>query len=161
MSIVFDHVNIVVEDENDFEATKNFFVNTFGFTPGPEMTLQGAWVDELNGYKNCKATFVPLAPPTSDPPPTPLPAHIEVLMFENPPSPPAAAPWTPNHLGYRHIALDVPNIQELYQQLSPNWKFLSEPVPVPEFKLTTVYFIGPGNVLIQLTQKDQPGGADA
>ena len=153
MSIVFDHVNIVVED---LEATQAFFVDTFGFTAGATMTLQGAWVDELNGFKNAKATFVPLAPPSGGS------THIEVLTFENPPSPPAAGPlWAPNLLGYRHIALDVPNIQELYEQLSPTWKFLSEPVAVPPpFDLTTVYFIGPENVLIQLTQKNQSEGAD-
>jgi hypothetical protein len=67
----------------------------------------------------------------------------------------------PNHLGYRHICVDVPNIQELYQQLSQKWKFLSKPVPVPPpFNVTTVYFIGPGNVLIQLTQKNESGAAD-
>ena len=60
MSIVFDHVNIVVDD---LEATRAFFVDTFGFTSGTPLTLEGAWVDELNGYKNAKATYVPLAPP--------------------------------------------------------------------------------------------------
>jgi hypothetical protein len=44
---------------------------------------------------------------------------------------------------------------------SPTWKFLSPPVPVPPpFNVTTVYFIGPGNVLIQLTQKNTSGAAD-
>jgi catechol 2,3-dioxygenase-like lactoylglutathione lyase family enzyme len=156
VSVVFDHVNIVTDD---LETTKEFFVSTFGFTAGQEMTLEGAWVDELNGYKNCKATYVPLAPPPVGSPPTAAPTHIEVLAFENPASPPAAAPWTPNHLGYRHICLDVPNIQDLYEQLKSQWKFLSEPVDVPGFNVTTVYFIGPGNVLIQLTQKNTSEGA--
>ena len=151
-SIVLDHVNIVVDD---LEATQEFFVDTFGFTSGTPTTLEGAWVDELNGYTNAKATYVPLVPPGGGS------THIEVLTFENPPSPPAAEPlWAPNHLGYRHICLDVPNIQDLYDQLSPKWKFLSEPVVVPNFNVTTVYFIGPGNVLIQLTQKNPSGGAD-
>ncbi len=146
MSITFDHVNIVTDD---LEGTMEFFVNTFGFTAGTPTTLEGPWVDELNGYKNCKATYVPLAPPPIGSP--------------NPPSPPAAEPlWAPNHLGYRHICLDVPNIQELYQQLSQKWKFLSKPVVVPPpFNVTTVYFIGPGNVLIQLTQKNTSDAADA
>jgi catechol 2,3-dioxygenase-like lactoylglutathione lyase family enzyme len=153
-SIVLDHINIVVDD---LEATQEFFVGTFGFTSGTPTTLEGTWVDTLNGYKNAKATYVPLAPPADGSTST----HIEVLTFENPPSPAAAEPlWAPNHLGYRHICLDVPNIQELYEQLSPKWKFLSEPVDVPGFNVTTVYFIGPGNVLIQLTQKNPSGGAD-
>jgi catechol 2,3-dioxygenase-like lactoylglutathione lyase family enzyme len=158
MSIVFDHVNIVTDD---LDGTMDFFVSTFGFTAGTPTVLEGAWVDELNGYENCKATYVPLMPPATVPPPTTPPTHIEVLTFENPTSPPAANPWTPNHLGYRHICLDVPDIQGLYQQLKSKWKFLSPPVAVPGFNLTTVYFIGPGDVLIQLTQKNTSEGADA
>ena len=152
-SIVLDHVNTVVVD---LHATQEFFVDTFGFTSGAPTTLEGAWVDKLNGYENAKATYVPLAPPAGGS------THIEVLTFENPPSPPAAEPlWAPNHLGYRHICLDVQNIQELYEQLSTKWKFLSEPVVVPPpFNVTTVYFIGPENVLIQLTQKNQSEIAD-
>ena len=122
-----------------------FFVDTFGFTAGTPTTLEGPWVDELNGYKNCKATYVPLAPPPIGSPPTPAPTHID---------PHLRAPTVSAGSGYRHIALDVPNIQALYEQLSPKWKFLSEPVAVPPpFNVTTVYFIGPGDVLIQLTQK--------
>ena len=149
MSIVFDHVNIVVDD---LEATQAFFVDTFGFVAGTPTTLEGAWVDGLNGYKDARATYVPLTPPAGG-----GTTRIEVLTFESPASPPPAGPlWAPNHLGYRHICLDVPNIQELYEQLSPQWKFLSEPVVVPPpFNVTTVYFIGPENVLIQLTQKNQ------
>jgi catechol 2,3-dioxygenase-like lactoylglutathione lyase family enzyme len=157
MSVVFDHVNIVTDD---LEKTTEFFVNTFGFTAGEPKVLEGAWVDELNGYKNCKATYVPLAPPPVGSPPTAASTHIEVLNFESPASPPEAAPWTPNHLGYRHICLDVPNIDDLYNALKSKWKFLSEPVDVPGFNVTTVYFIGPGNVLIQLTQKNPSGAAD-
>jgi catechol 2,3-dioxygenase-like lactoylglutathione lyase family enzyme len=157
MSVVLDHVNIVTDD---LEGTMEFFVDTFGFTAGTPTTLEGAWVDELNRYKDCKATYVPLAPPPIGSPPTPASTHIEVLTFENPPSPPAAEPlWAPNHLGYRHICLDVPDIEDLYKQLSQKWKFLSEPVDVPGFNVTTVYFIGPGNVLIQLTQKNMSEGA--
>ena len=58
------------------------------------------------------------------------------------------------------ICRDVPDIQALYEQLSPKWKFLSEPVVVPNFNVTTVSFIGPGNMLIQLTQEGTPEGAD-
>jgi catechol 2,3-dioxygenase-like lactoylglutathione lyase family enzyme len=148
MNAAFDHVNIVVDD---LEATQAFFVDTFGFVAGTPTTLEGPWVDELNGYTNAKATYVPLTPPTGG-----GTTRIEILTFESPASPPAAGLAAPNHLGYRHICLDVENIQELYDQLSPHWKFLSEPVAVPSpFNVTTVYFIGPAGVLIQLTQKNQ------
>jgi len=68
VSITFDHVNIVTDD---LEGTMEFFVNTFGFTAGTPTTLEGPWVDELNGYTNCKATYVPLAPPPIGSPPAP------------------------------------------------------------------------------------------
>jgi catechol 2,3-dioxygenase-like lactoylglutathione lyase family enzyme len=149
MSAVFDHVNIVVDD---LEATQAFFVDNFGFVAGTATTLEGAWVDELNGYSNAKATYVPLTPPAGG-----GTTRIEILTFETPASPVATGPlWAPNHLGYRHICLDVPNIQEVYEQLRADWRSLSEPVEVPApFNVTTVYFVGPEGVLVQLTQRNQ------
>jgi catechol 2,3-dioxygenase-like lactoylglutathione lyase family enzyme len=148
MSVVFHHVNIVVRD---LEAARAFFVDNFGFVAGTATTLEGDWVDTLNGYENAKATYVPLTPAAGGA------TRIELLSFESPVSPPAADPlWAPNHLGYRHICLDVANIQELYERLKADWRFLSEPVDVPPpFNVTTVYFVGPEGVLIQLTQKSQ------
>jgi catechol 2,3-dioxygenase-like lactoylglutathione lyase family enzyme len=149
MSVVFDHVNVVVDD---LEATQAFFVDNFGFVAGTVTTLEGAWVDELNGYSNAKATYVPLTPAAGG-----GTTRIEVLTFESPASPPASGKLgAPNHIGYRHICLDVPDIQAVYEQLKGDWQFLSEPVEVPPpFNVTTVYFIGPEGVLIQLTQKSQ------
>lgn len=148
MNAVFDHVNIVVDD---LEATQAFFVENFGFIAGTPTTLEGAWVDELNGYSNAKATYVPLTPAAGG-----GTTRIELLTFESPASPPASNPlWAPNQLGYRHICLDVADVREVYEQLKTDWRFLSEPVDVPPpFNVTTVYFVGPEGVLIQLTQKN-------
>ncbi len=146
MSPVIDHVNVVTRD---LEGTARFFVDTFGFTAGPAKVLSGAWVDQLTGYKNASATFMPLTPPGGS-----LSAcSIRLLAYINPISPPSSgADAQPNQPGCRHLGFVVPDIDALYDQLKASWRFFSAPVLVSAMNLKTVYFVGPDNVIIQLIQ---------
>lgn len=152
MSPVIDHVNVVTRD---LEGTARFFVDTFGFTAGPAKVLSGAWVDQLTGYTNASATFMPLTPPGGDP----SACSIRLLAYINPVSPPASGnDAQPDQPGCRHLGFVVPDIDALYDQLKSNWRFISAPVLVSAMNLKTVYFVGPDNVIIQLIQ---PLGAPA
>jgi catechol 2,3-dioxygenase-like lactoylglutathione lyase family enzyme len=146
MSPVIDHVNIVTRD---LEGTARFFVDTFGFAAGPAKVLSGAWVDELTGYKNASATFMPLTTPEGGP----NACVIRLLAYTNPASqPPTGSDSQPNQPGYRHIGFVVPDIDALYSQLKATWRFFSAPVLVSSMNLKTVYFVGPEQIIIQLTQ---------
>jgi len=146
VSPVIDHVNIVTRD---LEGTARFFVDTFGFTAGPAKVLSGAWVDELTGYKNASATFMPLTTPEGGP----NACVIRLLAYTNPASPPpTGSDSQPKQPGYRHIGFVVPDIDDMYRRLKPNWKFFSAPVLVSSMNLKTVYFLGPDGIVIQLTQ---------
>ena len=146
MSPVIDHVNVVTRD---LEGTARFFVDTFGFAAGPAKVLSGPWVDELTGYKNASATFMPLMPPGGDP----AACSIRLLAYINPVSPPSSgADAQPNQPGCRHLGFVVPDIDALYDQLKASWRFFSAPVIVSAMNLKTVYFVGPDNVIIQLIQ---------
>lgn len=146
MSPVIDHVNIVTRD---LEGTARFFVDTFGFAAGPAKVLSGAWVDELTGYKNASATFMPLTPPDGGP----NACSIRLLTYINPVSPPASGgDAQPNQPGCRHLGFVVPDIDALYDQLKATWRFFSAPVLVSAMNLKTVYFVGPEQVIIQLIQ---------
>ncbi len=60
----------------------------------------------------------------------------------------------PNIQGYRHIGFVVDDIEAKTTDLQgEGYEFLSEPQFVKEMNVTTVYFIGPEGILIQLTQK--------
>ena len=148
---VINHVNVVTRSTLDFETTAQFFIDNFGFTPaGKPVTLSGAWVDTLTGYKNAAAVFQLLTPPGGDP----SAAGIRLLAYTNPPSPPSSnADAQPNQPGCRHLGFVVPDIDAMYGKLKAQWKFFSAPVAVPPpFNVKTVYFIGPQSIIIQLIQ---------
>ncbi len=146
MSPVINHVNIVTRD---LEGTARFFVDTFGFTAGSAQVLSGAWVDELTGYHNAAATFLPLSAPAGGP----NACGIRLLTYQNPLSPPASNDDAqPNQPGCRHLGFVVTDIDAMYARLKAAWRFLSPPVLVSAMNLKTVYFVGPDQVIIQLIQ---------
>jgi len=146
MSPVIDHVNVVTRD---LEGTARFFVDTFGFAAGPSRVLSGAWVDELTGYKNASASFLPLTPPDGGP----NACAIRLLAYINPASPPSSGiDAQPNQPGCRHLGFVVPDIDVLYNRLKATWRFFSAPVLVSAMNLKTVYFVGPDDIIIQLIQ---------
>lgn len=144
------HVNLVV---NDLEATRDFFVRNFGFTAGKATALEGEWVDKLNGYKNCKAEYIPLTMAAGLG--SVSTTALELLKFHKPASPDDGEPGEPNKIGFRHIALKVENIEAMVKRLEKDelcYGFLSPVQTVESFGVKTVYFLGPEKVLIQLMQ---------
>lgn len=140
------HINIVVED---LCATRDFFVNNFGFTAGDSKILEGEWVDHLTGQKNVKAEYIPLAKQGST-------TRIELLTFHHPDSPAYGRRGYPMALGYRHIGFMVDDIEAMVERLKTQpevERFLSPVQTVTSMGVKTVYFIGPDGVLMQLTQK--------
>lgn len=145
-STLLGHINIVVDD---LLATRDFFVNNFGFTAGDPTTLEGEWVDHLTGQKNVKAQYIPLSQAGST-------TRIELLTFEHPDSPAYDQRGYPMALGYRHIGFQVDNIDAMVAQLQNQpevEKFLSPVQTVTAMGVKTVYFIGPDGILMQLTEK--------
>ena len=140
------HINIVVDD---LLATRDFFVNSFGFTAGDSTLLEGEWVDNLTGQKGVKAQYIPVSQEGST-------TRIELLKFDSPDSPVYDQRGYPMALGYRHIGFQVDDIEATVTQLKHQplgQKFLSPVQTVTAMGVKTVYFIGPDGVLMQLTEK--------
>jgi catechol 2,3-dioxygenase-like lactoylglutathione lyase family enzyme len=146
------HINIVVID---LQAAANFFVKNFGFTAGQPKKLTGAWVDQLTGYTNAVAVYIPMIPPQG-----PTGTAFELLTYLNPSSPPPAPPPPLNVQGFRHVGFNVADIDGMVAQLKAQGiQFFSDVVTVTEMNLKTVYFYGPENIILQLTQSLAPGGS--
>jgi catechol 2,3-dioxygenase-like lactoylglutathione lyase family enzyme len=138
------HVNIVVKD---LKKTADFFVKNFGFTAGKPVKLQGPWVDQLTGYKNASARYMPVSSPVSGG------TAFNILKYITPPSPPLKRPPGPNVLGYRHVGFNVTGIDAMVAKLkAQGYKFFSGVVLVTEMNLKTVYFYGPERIIVQLIQ---------
>jgi catechol 2,3-dioxygenase-like lactoylglutathione lyase family enzyme len=133
---------IVVQN---LERARDFFVQTFGFQATPIETLHGDWVDKVDGFPHSKALYTALTLDNSS-------THIELLQYIHPAAPPTGGNGAPNRPGYRHIGLNVDDIDAMYERLLQQWHFFSEVQTVVSFKCKTVYFLGPEDILIQLTQ---------
>jgi catechol 2,3-dioxygenase-like lactoylglutathione lyase family enzyme len=145
-SKAINHLNIITRD---LDSVTEFFEENFGFKAGPRTTLKGAWLDELTGFPDAHAEFVPLTPPDKCANAT----VIALATYVNPPSPePSPSDAVLNVPGYRHIGFDVDDIDAVHEKLKADWKFFSPPVLVEAMNIKTVYFLGPENIVIQLTQ---------
>lgn len=145
------HINIVVED---LQAAADFFVKNFAFTAGPAKKLTGAWVDQLTGYTNAAAVYIPMIPPQGS-----SGTAFELLTYLNPKSPPPAPPPPLNVQGFRHVGFNVADIDGMVAQLKAQGvQFFSDVVTVTEMNVKTVYFYGPEQIILQLTQSLVPGG---
>jgi len=135
-----DHINIVVKD---LEKAKQFFFD-LGFICKADHAelLEGHWVDQLTGLKKVKAFYYALTLPGSQ-------TSLELLMYVNPEGISDPLISNPNHIGFRHMAFEVEDIEVFVSQLKKKKvKFFSG---IQEYKQTgkkLCYFYGPeGNIL--------------
>ena len=139
------HINIVVED---LEKTAEFFEKHFGFTAGPAKTLDEKWVEKLTGFSGAAARYMPLIPSVGK-----EGTKFEILKYITPPSPNRGIPPPLNVSGYRHIGFQVEDIDAKAKELAGDgYHFFSDVVEVPDMNLKTVYFYGPEDIILQMTQ---------
>lgn len=139
-----DHINIVVKD---LEKAKQFFLD-LGFnckTDHAEL-LEGHWVDQLTDLKKVKAFYYALTLPGSQ-------TSLELLKYENPESADDPLVGDPNHIGFRHMAFEVEDIEVFVSQLiSRKVKFISG---IQEYKPTRkklCYFYGPEGIVLEAAE---------
>lgn len=137
-----DHINIVVKD---LEGVKKFFLE-LGFVVKKTGILQGSWIDKITQLKNVKAEYFALEIPDSQ-------TSLELLKFYSPESESHTESNSPNQLGFRHMAIEVKNIEQIVNELKKKKVvFLSD---IQEYKPANkklCYFLGPENLLLELAE---------
>lgn len=136
-----DHINIVV---SDLEKTKKFFIN-LGFEVISEDDLEGKWIDKVVGLANVKARFVALKLKDEN-------TKIELIKYYNPKEIADKYSNKPYHIGFRHVAFRVKNIEKLYKKLRESGiKFWSS---IQKYKTgkKLCYFSGPDNIILELSE---------
>ncbi len=135
------HINIVVAD---LEKSRDFF-KLFGFTVVHEKTIQGDWLDRVTGLKDVAANYLSLSHENSS-------VNLELLQYKNPAGISDPKISSPNQIGYRHLALDVENIDaELKRLTQLGVEFLGE-IQINSYGRKMCYFIGPDGILLELIQ---------
>ena len=139
-----DHVNIVVRD---LASARDFFCK-LGFTVTHAGDLAGEWIASIVGLADVRASYVQLSLGNTD-------CRLELIAFDNPPSPTATAENRPHHIGIRHIAFEVEDIETLVARLKNDGvRFFSAVQTYPATGKKLVYCYGPEGIILEFAQYD-------
>ncbi len=135
------HINIVVSDL----ALSSDFFQLFGFTIVHKKTIQGDWLDKVTSLKNVRANYLSLKHEESF-------VTLELLQYQNPVGNADPQISSPNQIGFRHIALDVNNIQNEINRLTTLGVESFGEIQVNSYGRKMCYFTGPDGILLELIQ---------
>ncbi len=137
-----NHINMVV---SNLDEAKSFFIQ-LGFTVGDESELSGEWISSIVGLPNVRARYATLKLPDTE-------TNLELIEYTSPPSERDPDMGKANQMGFRHIAFEVENIDEIVQDLKDKGiKFISSIHTYPKTGKRLVYFWGPDGILLELAQ---------
>ncbi len=137
-----NHINVVV---SNLDEAKSFFIQ-LGFAVGDESELSGEWISSIVALPNVKARYATLKLPGTE-------TNLELIEYINPPHERDPNMGKANQMGFRHIAFEVENIDEIVQDLKDKGiKFISSIHAYPKTGKRLVYFWGPDGILLELAQ---------
>src|ERR1700716_3301382 len=128
-----DHVGVVVDDL----AAAIAFFTALGMTKEGEASVEGSWVDRINGIEGVQADIVMMRTPDGH-------GRLELTKFRNPKLveiEPAIAP--PNTLGLRSVMFTVESVDDTVARLRANGSELVGEVAQYEDKYRLCYMRGP------------------
>ena len=135
------HINIVVKD---LERTRDFF-QLFGFTIIHEKKLKGEWIDKVTDLREVQASYISLGHENSS-------LTLELLQYNHPEGGIDSQISFPNQIGYRHLALEVDNLEKETQHLkNKGVEFYSE-IQTNPYGKKMCYFTGPDGILLELLE---------
>ena len=137
-----DHINISV---TDLEKTKEFFTGLLGFEVEKEGYLEGPWMDATVGLKDVKARFARLSIPGTE-------TSIELIRYFRPEGGKDQEMHHANRIGFRHIALEVTDIDSVYQKLKDAGVRMFSEIQNYTEKKRLCYFYGPDDIILELAE---------
>ncbi len=112
-----------------------------------EASVEGPWVDRVNGMKGVQADIVMMKTPDGH-------GQLELTRFRNPPLvalEPAIAP--PNALGLRRVMFAVDSVDDTVAALGAHGAELVGEVAQYEDTYRLCYMRGPGGIIVALAQE--------
>ena len=138
-----DHVSVVVEDL----AAAIAFFTTLGMAREGEATVEGPWVDRVNGLEGVHVDIVMMRTPDGH-------GRLELTQFRHPPlvaSAPAIAP--PNTLGLRSVMFAVDSVDDTAARLRATGAELIGEVAQYEDQYRLCYLRGPAGIIVALAEE--------
>jgi catechol 2,3-dioxygenase-like lactoylglutathione lyase family enzyme len=136
-----DHINIVV---NDLADAKQFF-STLGFVVIKEGELEGDWIDKIVKLPHVKAKYVALALPNTQ-------TNLELIQYYSPVGEKDPKMSSPNQIGFRHMALEVKDIENVVATLKENGVTFFSDIQVYNVTKKLCYLLGPEGIIIELAE---------
>ena len=137
----FDHVGVVVDD---LDAVAAFFVD-LGFERDGGMRVEGEVVDKINGLDGVRADVVMMRTPDRS-------GKLELVKYRAPADGDGVHPLPPNRLGFRHICIEVDDVNAIVDGL--RGKGLDTVGEVCDYGnvYRLVYVRGPEGLIVELAE---------
>src|SRR4051812_10987353 len=138
-----DHVSVVVDDL----AAAIAFFTVLGMVREGEATVEGPWVDRINGIENVQADIVMMRTPDGN-------GRLELTKFRNPQLveiEPAIPP--PNTLGLRSVIFTVENVDDIVTRLRAHGAELVGEVADYKDIYRLCYMRGPAGIIVALAEE--------
>jgi len=136
-----DHLNIVVRD---LEQAISFF-SLLGFNTGISSQLDPEFLQRLTGVRCAGGRFTALHHPQSN-------VSLELLQFHTSEEPDAGI-GIANHIGLRHLAFAVTDIEAEVERLRRHGvDFIGDVQVWQKTGKKLIYFHGPEGILLELAQ---------
>jgi catechol 2,3-dioxygenase-like lactoylglutathione lyase family enzyme len=137
-----DHVGIVVDD---LVAATAFFVE-LGLELEGEATVEGRWVDRVNGLLGVRSDIVMMRTPDGH-------GRLELSKYHTP-SGPGGDPRAPaNAPGIRHVTFAVQGIDDLLDRLRAHGAELVGELEQYENSYRLCYIRGPEGIIVELAEQ--------
>ena len=139
-----DHISVVVEN---LAAAITFF-SELGMEPEGEATVEGEWVDRVNGLESVRVDIVMMRTPDGH-------GRLELTKFRHPEPveiEPAIAP--PNTLGLRSVMFTVESVEDTVARMRAHFgaELVGE-VARYEDSYRLCYMRGPGGIIVALAEE--------
>jgi catechol 2,3-dioxygenase-like lactoylglutathione lyase family enzyme len=138
-----DHVSVIVDD---LEAARAFFLE-LGMEPDGEQSVEGRWVDRVNGLDNVRVDMAMMRTPDGH-------GRLELTKFHSPPlasAEPENAP--PNTLGLRTVMFLVEDIDDVVARLRAHGGELVGEIDQYEDIYRLCYLRGPAGIIVALAEQ--------
>jgi catechol 2,3-dioxygenase-like lactoylglutathione lyase family enzyme len=136
-----DHVGLVVRD---LEGAKNFFLD-LGFIVVKRSMLEGEWIDRVVGLPQVKAEYIGLTIPDTQ-------TSLELLKFYAPEGEKDPQISIANQVGFRHIALEVKDIESAVLDLKKKGVTFFSDIQIYNNVKKLCYFLGPEGIILELAE---------
>ncbi len=144
----FDHVGVVVDD---LDAVAAFFL-ALGFEREGSGPVEGETVDKINGLDGVRAEVVMVRTPDGS-------GRLELVKYHAPADNEGVHPWPANRLGFRHIAIEVNDLNTIVDGLRDKGFGTVGEVRDYEDAYRLCYVRGPEGLIVELAEQIASEGA--